>query len=167
MRFQPKTQQQLDEEARGPVLPAGDYEFLVKGATEKTSAKGNDMIALTLTVYGPGGVETTVWDYLLEAMGHKLLHFCEAADLVDDYNAGTLTADKCLNVHARCTLKIDPPKGTYAEKNAVEDYMTLGSGTPAAQRAVSSAARVLTGGAKPPKPAGDGYMPIAEDDIPF
>ena len=46
MKFSP------EDEVTASLLPDGEYEAVVSRAEEKFSANGNEMIELTLTIYG-------------------------------------------------------------------------------------------------------------------
>lgn len=132
-----------------PLFPKGEYNAVVKRATEKTSSGGNNMIELILTCYGPGDSTTDVFDYLVftPAILYKVRHFCESAGI--DFNKGDLTAEECLDMNVKVKLKIDKGDEKYREKNAVDDYV----GTTAART------RATVGAAPAAKPA--------DADIPF
>jgi hypothetical protein len=119
MKFQPKTEAQLIEEN---LSPEGEYDFEVVGAIEKMSKTGNDMIELKLRVY-VGDKERIIFDYLLEAMAFKLIHFCEATGLSAVYEAGQLTAEDCIGQSGKLNLVIQEGKGGFASKNSVGDYI--------------------------------------------
>lgn len=152
MKFQPKTEQELQAEM---VMPAGEYDFEVAEATDTVSKRsGNDMLALKLKVYAPGGGFRLVTDYLLEKLAWKLRHFCEATGLIAKYENGTLMARDCEGRSGRAILQVDAERKsddgtkTYPPKNSVKDYVPRESG---------ASDKVGAGG--------DGGM--EEDDIPF
>ncbi len=148
MRFVPKTEEEC---ARGDLLPEGTYETVVRAAEEQTSKAGNDMLKLTLDVYGPDGV-VVVWDYLLEKMAHKLRHFCYACGLEKKYEAGTLTAEDCEGHTVATEIVVKKSKDPkYSDQNAVEDYQKFERG----------------GAAPAVKAAAKGHAPLEDDDIPF
>ena len=64
MEVTPKT----EEEVRPQVLPAGVYDAVVRTAKDQISRAGNEMIELTLAVWGRDENQTVVFDYLLDAM---------------------------------------------------------------------------------------------------
>lgn len=132
MKFTPKTEEQLKAENSYPVFPEGEYGYEVIKAEDKTSAKGNEMIVLTLRVFGPHDKTTLVNDYLLEAMEFKLRHFCVSTGLGGAYEAGTLTAGSCHGRSGKVYLDIQPEKQgtdkegnpkTFPPKNVVKDYV--------------------------------------------
>lgn len=127
MQFQPKTQEDIIREqkefAAKNVLPKGEYDFEVAAAEDTVSKKsGNEMIKLTLKVWGEDGKERAVTDYLLGAMEHKLYHFAHATGLGDLYEAGGLEAIDCEGRSGRVKLKVESSE-QYGTKNAVVDYV--------------------------------------------
>jgi hypothetical protein len=146
MKFTPKTEEQLKAEAN-TVWPKGEYEFEVLSeasfgqktleTVNRTSNAGNDMLQLIVKVYNPDGKTRNVVDYLMETMGFKLRHACEACGLVDNYNSGELSAHDFIGKIGKLTLDIQPESvgkdgKTYSEKNVVKDYVK-----PASAAAVS------------------------------
>ena len=119
MKFQPKTQEEIDAMS---LLPEGVYDFVVLDACESVSKKGNDMIKLTLNVYDDRGAVWRIFDYIMEAFPRKLRHFCEALSLDHEYATGTLEADMCLDKAGRVKIKI-APAGEYPARNEVVDYL--------------------------------------------
>src|SRR5262245_2615995 len=120
MRFTPMS----EEEAR--CLPKGEYEAVVSKALDKVSkSSGNEMIELDLTVYGPGGKEKLVRDWLVATDGGqaKIQRFCKAAGQWDAYQAGEVSSHTCLDAHVRVKLGIDEGDGEYPPKNVVKDYL--------------------------------------------
>jgi hypothetical protein len=116
MRVTPKTDEELN-----PLLTPGEYDAEVYEAQEKTSKAGNEMIELKFKVYHPGGT-VLLRDWLLDSVPDKLKRFCEAAGLIDLYDAGELTADGCEGVSVRVNVKMksDPQ---YGEQNAIGGYV--------------------------------------------
>lgn len=119
MKFQAKTEDQLNEENLIPEKSICDFEVLE--AVDTQSKKGNDMIALKLKVYHGEGFKL-MNDFLMEAMPHKLLHFCETADLMTAYTNGTLRAADCVGRAGKLEVRVDPA-GEYPAKNSVKDYI--------------------------------------------
>lgn len=148
MRFTPKTEDQLKTENLIPEDTQCDFE--VVEANHKVSKKGNDMIALKLRVFAKTR-ETVVFDYLLESMGFKLLHFCEAANLTAKYASGNLLAQDCLGKTGRCVVGIEEASGSYPAKNVVSDYI--------GHRETKSVSLA------PVKPVS--AIVISDDDVPF
>ena len=110
------------------LLPAGDYDAVVKRAELKTSSQGNEMIELILTCYGVGGIRSDVKDYLVFAPGalYRIKQFCESADL--DFGRGELEAEECLGRNVRVSVGISKQTG-YADKNKVADYLVQVGGS--------------------------------------
>lgn len=122
MQFTPRTEEECDTRT---LLPNGEYDATVLEASdEKSKASGNDQIHLLLLVKADDGQQNRVHDYLLEAMAGKLRHFCAAAGLMSEYEAGTLTAADCSGQDVRVRLGVEKGKDGYADKNAVKDYLS-------------------------------------------
>ncbi len=123
MNFKPKKDAELNEKYEQTLLPVGEYDFTVTKAVDCTSKNGNEMIKLELNIHIPEGGKTKVYDYLLESMPHKLKHFCEAVNLVAQYEAGNITAVLCKGLSGRCLIDIKVDKtGVYPDSNVVKDY---------------------------------------------
>jgi hypothetical protein len=143
MNFIPKTEEEIQ---KSNLLPEGVYGFEVVEAKQKTSQKGNAMIALKLLVYphDPDAKPRTVFDYLMEKMAFKLRHFCVFNGLLEKYNSGTLNPDDCINKKGWCQIGVrQDEKREYPPQNTVMDYVE------------SSSKAVLAG------------IDLEEDDIPF
>jgi hypothetical protein len=117
MRVTPKTDEELN-----PLLMPGEYDAEVYQAEEKVSQKGNEMIEIRLKVYHDGGTPILLRDWLLDSVPEKLKRFCEAAGLIDLYEAGELTAEGCCGASVRVKLKIknDPQ---YGDQNSIGGYV--------------------------------------------
>jgi hypothetical protein len=125
MRFAPKTELELETMS---LLEPGIYPFQVTNASNETSKSGNDMIKLTLTIWGKDGSMHCIFDYLLEAMAYKLRHFCESTNLLTKYESGELYPGDCINVQGNLEIIIqegkERPDGTkYMSRNSVKDYV--------------------------------------------
>lgn len=121
MKFNPKTENEIKA---ANLLPAGIYDAEIGTAEDKTSAAGNEMIKLDVTVFDKGGGKHFIFDYLLEAMAYKLRHASEACGLLDKYAKGTLEADDFINKTCKVKLKIDISKDAkYSDKNVIVDYI--------------------------------------------
>jgi len=123
VRFQPKSEAEIQEENPFSPWPPGVYDFEVTESEERTSKSGNDMIALTLKVYNKDGDSRTVFDYLLPSILYKLKHAAEACGNADKYERGELTSVDFYSKTGRLKLRIDPAQNGYAAKNAVQDYV--------------------------------------------
>ena len=123
MRFEPKSEAEIQEENPFTPWPPGVYDFEVSESEERTSKNGNDMIALTLKVYNTAGESRTVFDYLLSSILYKLKHAAEACGAGDKYERGELTSVDFYGKTGKLKLRIDPAQNGYAAKNAVQDYV--------------------------------------------
>lgn len=125
MKVTPRTEAEVAQSSR-PVWPAGEYDFEIVKATDKTSKSGNEMIETVLKVFNAEGEFILVFDYLmdLESMAFKIKHCCEAIGISQKYEAGEVVADDLVTGTGRLKLKIDKSKDEkYGDKNAVVDYL--------------------------------------------
>jgi hypothetical protein len=126
MKFAPKTEEEIASEL---IMPAGTYDFEVVEAEEKLSKGGNDMIVVELKVFNKDGGFRKVTDYLLEKLAYKLRHFCCTTGLIQSYNAGSLSAAKCIGRGGKVIIQVEPERKsddgskTYPAKNSVKDYL--------------------------------------------
>lgn len=176
MRFQPKSEDELKRER---LMPDGEYDFTVAEAQEKQSAKGNDMLAIKLTVYTPDGSERTTRDWIM-AGSLKLREFCYATGLDGVYEAGELTDQDCVGRSGRAHIVTrDDKTGQYGPQNAVKGYIIPPpeAAKPVARPAAQPQARPVTQqrqtttAARPtfkPDAVSTGpHQPVTEEDIPF
>jgi hypothetical protein len=140
MQFQPKTDQQLADEA---MLPEGVYDFTIDKATDTTSKKSGDpMIAVEMTVFSERG-DRKIKDWLMEKMAWKLKHFAAAVGLAQAYESGALDAQTLVGRSGKVKLKKGEANGDFAARNEVKDYCVPGDApatTPAANAAPKPAA---------------------------
>lgn len=127
MRFTPLTEQEIYTSL---LLPEGSYNFEVITAKEKISKSGREMIELQLKLWGIDGKEHVIFDYLLEAMKFKLIHFCEATGLKEKYGNGNLNATDCEYKTGKVEIIIQsgqtkPDGSKYQDKNSVKDYLII------------------------------------------
>lgn len=122
MRFEPKTAQEIDESG---LLDPGLYDFEVMEAEEKTSSKGNDMVALAIRVEDNDGRGFKILDWLVATEGgaYKVRHFAESVGLLAEYEKGDMPAGVMIGKTGRCKLGIKPAEGQYRAKNTVADYV--------------------------------------------
>lgn len=118
MKFTPRSETEL---AEANCFPKGIYPFEILEAEERVSKKGSDMIYVKLNVFGPNDRSRWVKDYLLEAIPHKLRHFCQEVGLLAKYEAGELDADMLIGKQGRVALGIEVQEG-FPAKNNVVDY---------------------------------------------
>ena len=134
------------------LLPPGDYDIEVIESEERTSQKGNQMIALTLQAKHPDGYESRIWDYLVSvpAAVFKIKMFCDATGLTKHYEGGKLTAKDCLGKRAKARVIVEEGRDGFGDRNSVAEYLTSSGVAPAAT-----------------EPATTVPAPVGESDIPF
>ena len=142
MKFKPQTEEASASTRK--VLPAGIYDAEVLLAEETRSKAGNDMMKIKLAVYRPNGGQEWVWDYITDT-SYRLGQLMSACGLSEQYQKGEVHPDEIEGKSFKVTLKIDPARGEYSERNSVGRY---GTATP-----------------KPTPSAEESTE--AEDDIPF
>jgi len=120
MNFVAKTESEIQAMN---LLPDGSYAFEVMEANDKISKAGNEMIQLQLRIYDQHDRPHMVFDYLMEQMAYKLLHFCAATDLQLKYSAGTLSASDCNNKKGFVEIYTQEGVNGYSAKNSVKDYL--------------------------------------------
>jgi hypothetical protein len=157
MRFQPKTEEEIDLEN---MLEPGEYDFEVIAAEEATSKSGNEMIKAKLKLFTDGG-DVVLTDYLLEAAARKLRHFCEVTGLLDEYKTGRLTAEGIVGACGCCKVVIEPAKNGYRASNKVDDYV---KGNIQATKPAAAPARTA---AVVAAPANGQAAPLGDQDLPF
>src|SRR5262245_43701856 len=124
--------------ARFNLLEDGEYDALVRIATQKVSSSGNVMAELILTVFDDQGEGHTITDYLVftRNMLWKIKHFCDSAGLQEAYLKDSFMPQMAEKQHVRVALSrrtgneipVDKlngkPYGTrYPDKNVVDDYV--------------------------------------------
>ena len=126
MKFQPKTEQEIQESG---LWPAGEYNFEIIDSEDAVSSNGNDMIKIKVRIFNPEGKSIILFDYLLEAMAFKLRHCAEACGIIDKYNSGNLRAEDFMAKAGMLMLEIqnessDKKTGKkYPKKNFIADYI--------------------------------------------
>lgn len=120
MRFEPKSEDQIQAES---LLPKGEYDFEVMAGADKVSKSGNEMIVLKVKVFGLDGDEYHIWDYLTEALPHKLRHAADACRILDKYESGQLLARDFEGRTGKCFVDIQSAQNGYAAKNVIKDYV--------------------------------------------
>ncbi len=131
MKFQPKTEEELDLEN---MIPDGIYDFEVISATDKQSKAGNDMMVVELRIF-TDGQNRIITDYLLEKMGHKLRHFCAAMGVMEAYNAGNLAAENIgEGMAGKCQVGTQKAKAEFSARNTIVDYIVPQEGSVPAPR---------------------------------
>lgn len=168
MNFQPQTEEEI---AASLLLPDGVYPFTVASAVDKISkTSGNEMIEVTLNVFLPDSSIKQVKDYLMQAMAFKLRHFCAIANLLDQYQQGTLCARDCAGAQGFVQIKTEPARGDFGPKNAVKDY-----GHPKPKAGEASSTPMASPVARPNAPTerqlanldGPNGNPLDPEDVPY
>ena len=163
MRVNPITPEQATAAATTfePLRP-GDYDFSIFAAEDTRSAKGDDMLKLTLHILLGEGRHRTVFDYVLgtDNWAWKARHLAEAIDMVSQYERGELDPDFLEGRMGRLRLKIKPASGQYSAGNQVVDYIPRETGTDAPARTLAMPQRAALSREK--MPAAD-----IDDEIPF
>ncbi len=123
---------------RFQLLKEGIYEAVITASSDTVSSKGHPMMDMTVTVYDQNGATHDVRDFLVftKPMMWKIVHFADSADMLKEYESGTLCSETAIN--KRCVVKIvieegseipqdklkGKPLGTrYYDKNKIEDYI--------------------------------------------
>ena len=130
MKFKPQTEEQASKSERRP-LPAGIYDAEVLEVTETQSKAGNDMLKLKLGVFRPQGGQDWVYDYITDT-SYRLAQLMSACGMSEQYQKGEVHPDELEGKSFKVTLKIDPARGEYSERNSVGRYGTS-TPKPAAQ----------------------------------
>lgn len=154
MRFQPKEDSELYS-----LLEKGTYDFEVVTARDTVSKKGNEMIELTLKVFGPDK-EHTLPDWIVD--GAKLKRFCQA--IGHPYESGELPADVLEGKSGKCTIGIEQSE-QYGDRNKVTGYKP----SERASAASESPGRLITEGvpSTQTKAAAQRAASSDADDTPF
>jgi hypothetical protein len=156
MQFQPKTDQQLADEA---MLPEGEYDFTIDKATDTVSrTSGAPMIAVEMTVFSDRG-DRKIKDWLMEKMAWKLKHFAASVGMAQAYESGALDAQALVGRSGKLKLKKGKANGDFAPRNEVKDYCVPADAAEA-KPAANAAPRTPIGGG-----AADNDPPFAPIDV--
>ena len=137
MKFKPQTEEEAASAERRP-LPAGIYDAEVLEVVETRSKAGNDMLKLKLGVFRPQGGQDWVYDYITDT-SYRLGQLMSACGMSEQYLKGEVDADEILGKCFKVTLKIDPARGEYSERNSVGRYGTATPKPPAPSPASTEA----------------------------
>jgi len=139
-----------DGEEKGfTVLPSGDYEIEIKNVIEKVSKAGNDMLEVSICVYGADGITARVFDYIVNPSTiYKLKSICRCIGFEFE---GTIDEELLIGKRMLANVSVRPPKDGYAERNEIKRYL---SGMPDAKPA-------------PTAPIEDLAVTPSDDSIPF
>lgn len=159
--FKPISREELAKATQ--PMPDGWYEASVDSAEFKTSASGNPMFALRLTVYKPDGSQANVRDWAVcehpnPLVVRKFIALCDAAGHGKAYDEGRVTSEMLSGSYVKVELGTQPAEGEYPAKNVVHNYAT----------AEKDKVRPALKSKPAPRPGGGHeYKPVGEDDIPF
>lgn len=131
MKFTVKTEKDIQE---ANLFPAGTYPFEVIAAYDAVSKAGADMIKLKNIVYLPDGEQRIVFDYLLDALPHKIRHLCEVGQIMTKYDSGSLEAGDLIGIKGNAKIVIAKGKNGYADSNSVSDYIVGDASQPDAKK---------------------------------
>ena len=143
MKFKPQSEEEAAAAER-KTLPAGIYDAEVLEVIETRSKAGNDMLKIKLGVFRPQGGHDWVYDYITDT-SYRLAQLMTACGMSEQYQKGEVEADEIQGKCFQVTLKVDPARGDFSERNSVGRY---GTTTP-----------------KPTAPAAE--SPEADDDFDF
>lgn len=129
MKYDPKTDDDLETEL---LLDDGEYQFKVVECEEKYDKNNNDMFALILRVFGRGGDNRNVYDYISPAWMHqKFKRFFYAVGLGDLYETGAADTAAILNAQGAVVISTEKQQG-YKARNVVVDYIPEEASVPQA-----------------------------------
>lgn len=119
MKFQPKSQAELDKEQEdGWILPTGIYFGEVIEAEDQVSKNGNEMIMVKINIDN-----RHIYDYISpHFMKHKWLHFFESAGKMDVYKTGSVGAEDVMRYRVVCQVG-KQQKEPHPVRNIIIDYM--------------------------------------------
>ncbi len=118
MRFNP------DVKDKSHLLPAGDYDFEILHASEKTSANNNDMVVLKLRA-GSNGTTRIITDYIVAKNTRKVKKVAQAVGLLDLFETGEILAEHFVGRKGRVRLSIEKSSHMdYEDRNIVDTYLT-------------------------------------------
>ena len=122
MKFKPQSEEEAASAERRP-LPAGIYDAEVLEVVETRSKAGNDMLKIKLGVFRPQGGHDWIYDYITDT-SYRLGQLMSACGLSEQYQKGEVHPDELEGKSFKVTLKIDPARGEYSERNSVGRYGT-------------------------------------------
>lgn len=123
---------------RYQLLKEGEYEAVVTASEDKVSSKGSPMMDMTLTVYDDNGKTHEVRDFLVftKPMMWKVVHFCNSAGIIKEYEAGNLCSETAINKRVKVKIAVEqgseipldklkgkPAGSRYYDKNKIDDYV--------------------------------------------
>lgn len=123
---------------RFQLIKEGIYEGVVTASQDTKSSSGNDMMDVTITVYDENGKPHDIRDFLVftRTMMWKVIHFCDSAGLLKEYEEGKLCSQVAINKRVVVKVSIeegkeipshklnDRPEGSrYPNKNKIDGYI--------------------------------------------
>lgn len=81
------------------------------------------MLKLKLGVFRPQGGQDWVYDYITDT-SYRLGQLMTACGMSEQYLKGEVDADEIRGKCFQVTLKVDPARGEYSERNSVGRYGT-------------------------------------------
>ncbi len=136
-QYQIMSEQEAMEE-RFNLLKEGEYDAVITASSDAQSKTGNPMMDMTVTVYDDNGKAHDVRDFLVftKQMMWKVVHFCDSASLLKEYEEGKLCSEVAIGCRVRVKINVeegseipqDKLKGKslgskYPDKNKIEDYI--------------------------------------------
>lgn len=127
MKHTPRSEEEIKKDMVPPTLPDGDYSFEILSAKDGVSNANNPQITLSLRVWGPGGVESIVTDWLLTEnprAEYKYRHACFAVtpSLAEYYENGEVPAELFIGKTGKLHLTFKKGVGTYTSKKDGKEY---------------------------------------------
>lgn len=114
------------EAARRTLLAPGWIDgAMIREAVERPSARGNEMIELTIAVPDGRGGERLFKDWLTNTpiSALRLRHACDSIAKLDRYNSGEeIPASDFVGHTVRVKIGVEPKRRGYAPRNIIEDY---------------------------------------------
>jgi hypothetical protein len=127
MQFTPLTEKEAQESR---LVPKGDYFFTVTKAEDK-DYNGNSFMDLTLECLMPDGSKRLVFPKIYDS--RQFRQFCEATDMLDKYETGSVPASETVQKTGKCHVDIRPsqpkkdhPGEFWAPKNVVKQWYKRG-----------------------------------------
>jgi hypothetical protein len=122
MRFNAASPEEILEKQ---VLKSGIYPYEIRAAKESTSAAGNEMIVLEISI-SVNGQSKMLQDYLV-GIGRglaKLHQLCLVCKLTDKYRGGVLSGDDFIGHTGKLRLGIENDRSKrFPPKNVIVDYL--------------------------------------------
>lgn len=110
------------------VFQPGDYPAVIEAAIEGASKAGNEMITLKLKVYS-GNRYIYVDEYIVNPDGlWRLEKVAKAIGKLTAFKSGEFLANDYVGESLTVTLKIEPGKGDFPDKNRVQAYKPKAAG---------------------------------------